>query len=89
MPTQPPIDEIRLIGNLLIECLRGQTPAPIILQYEDDDALCRVTFPARGQWRGARTFRGRGPLEDAALAALAEAAQALRAERPAEPRPRG
>jgi hypothetical protein len=86
MPVAPRIDELRLIGELLLECLRGQAEEPMIIQYEDD--LTRVTFPARGQWRGARTFRGRGTLEDATLGALMDAATALRAERPSAPRPR-
>jgi hypothetical protein len=85
MKAQPPIDEIRLIGQLLVECLQGQGEEPMILQFDGD--LCRLTFPARGQWRGARTFRGRGTLEDATLAALSEAAVTLRAQRPSAPRP--
>jgi hypothetical protein len=85
MPVAPRVDELRLIGDLLLECLRGQAEEPMIIQYEDD--LTRVTFPARGQWRGARTFRGRGTLKDATLAALSEAAVSLRAQRPSAPRP--
>jgi hypothetical protein len=87
MPVAPRIDELRLIGELLIECLRRIEGEPLILQFRDED-LCRLTFPARGSWNGPRTFRGRGTLADATLAALSEAAVTLRAQRPSAPRPR-
>jgi hypothetical protein len=86
MPVAPRVDELRLIGALLVECLRRIEGEPLILQFRDED-LCRLTFPARGSWNGPRTFRGRGTLEDATLAALSEAAVSLRAQRPSAPRP--
>jgi hypothetical protein len=86
MPVAPRVDELRLIGALLLECLGRIEGEPLILQFRDED-LCRLTFPARGSWNGPRTFRGRGPLAEATLAALSEAAVTLRAQRPSVPRP--
>jgi hypothetical protein len=80
--------ELSILGRLLLECLSRADGEPIIFQYRDHD-LCRVTFPARGSWNGPRTFRGRGTLQDATLAALMDAATALRAQRPSQPRPPG
>jgi hypothetical protein len=86
MTGAPRVDELRLIGELLVECLRRIEGEPMILQFRDED-LCRLTFPARGSWNGPKTFRGRGTLPDATLAALMDAATALRAQRPSAPRP--
>jgi hypothetical protein len=88
MKDPPRIDELRLIGDLLLECLRRIEGEPLILQFRDED-LCRLTFPARGSWNGPRTFRGRGTLQDATLGALMDAVTALRAQRPSQPRPPG
>jgi hypothetical protein len=78
------IDELGILGRLVVDIL-SRTSEPVILQRDGD--LCRVTLVARGSWDGPRTFRGRGELQDAVLAALSDASQAVCARRPPKARP--
>jgi hypothetical protein len=80
------VDPLHIIGELVLDCLR-QSNELIIIQYDDETHLCRITLPDRDNWKGPRTFRGRGPLPDAALAAWSEAANALRSQPRAARRP--